>query len=67
MNTVVIIDHGQGIRTVYGNLDRASVRKGDRVTAGQPIGSSGESLSGAFVHFEVWRGAERLDPSFIVR
>lgn len=67
MNTVVIIDHGNGVRTVYGNLDKASVRAGSRVSAGQTIGTSGETLSGAFVHFELWRGAERLDPTFVVR
>jgi len=67
MNTVVIIDHGNGLRTVYGNLDRASVQKGKKVRTGQTIGTSGESLSGACVHFELWRGSERLDPTFVVR
>ncbi len=67
MNTVVIIDHGGGIRTVYGNLDRAHVRTGDSIRSGQTIGISGESLSGAAVHFELWRGSERLDPTFVVR
>lgn len=67
MNNVVIIEHTDGLRTVYGNLDRALVRVGEHVTAGQTVGTSGETLSGAYVHFELWRGAERLDPTFVVR
>lgn len=67
MNTVIIIEHRNGIRTVYGNVERASVREGQRVEAGETIGTSGETLGGAFVHFELWRGAERLDPTFVVR
>ncbi|MCS7302776.1 MAG: peptidoglycan DD-metalloendopeptidase family protein [Candidatus Kapabacteria bacterium] len=67
MNTVVIIEHSNSVRTVYGNLEHAAVRSGMQVSAGQPIGTSGESLSGAFVHFELWRGKERLDPTFVLR
>jgi murein DD-endopeptidase MepM/ murein hydrolase activator NlpD len=67
MNTVVIVEHSDGIRTVYGNLERATVRQGQRVGAGESLGSSGETLSGAFVHFELWRGVERLNPTTIVR
>lgn len=67
MNTVIIIEHRNGIRTVYGNVERASVREGQRVERGETIGTSGETLSGAFVHFELWRGAERLDPTGVVR
>ncbi|MCX7930150.1 MAG: peptidoglycan DD-metalloendopeptidase family protein [Chlorobi bacterium] len=67
MNSVVIIDHGNGMRTVYGNLDRVNVHSGNRVNAGQTIGTSGETLSGAFVHFELWQGVKRLDPTFLLR
>ncbi len=67
MNTVVIVEHSGGIRTVYGNLERATVRQGQRVGAGETLGSSGETLSGAFVHFELWRGVERLNPTMVVR
>jgi murein DD-endopeptidase MepM/ murein hydrolase activator NlpD len=67
MNIVVIVEHRDGIRTVYGNVERAYVREGQHVDGGETIGTSGETLSGAFVHFELWHGAVRLDPTVIVR
>lgn len=67
MNIVVIVEHRDGIRTVYGNLERVFVREGQRVDGGETIGTSGETLSGAFVHFELWRGVERLDPTVVLR
>lgn len=40
----VVIDHGNGYRTVYSNLDgKASVKKGDTVKKGQKIGTVGNS------------------------
>lgn len=66
MNTVVIVEHNDGLRTVYGNLDRANVRVGERVAAGQTLGSSGETINGAYLHYELWRGAERLDPTVVI-
>ena len=51
-------------------LQPASVRRGDRVAAGQPIGRVGESgnASGCHLHFELWTapgrfaGGEAFDP-----
>ncbi|MFN5310791.1 MAG: murein hydrolase activator EnvC family protein, partial [Candidatus Kapaibacterium sp.] len=43
-NTVIIVEHSQGIRTVYGNLFRTYVRKGDNVQKGQPLGITGETI-----------------------
>lgn len=67
MNNVVIIEHEGGVRTVYANLDRVMVRRGEKVSSAATIGTSGETLSGAFVHFELWRGRERIDPTFVIR
>jgi hypothetical protein len=39
----VVIDHGQGIVSVLLHLSRVDVRVGEAVTAGAPIGLSGES------------------------
>lgn len=60
--SLVIIDHGNGIRTVYANLSSVAVGKGAKVKAGTPLGASGENIDGASVHFEVWHGKARQDP-----
>ncbi|MDT8448183.1 MAG: peptidoglycan DD-metalloendopeptidase family protein [bacterium] len=52
---VLIINHGRGIKTLYGHNKRNLVRQGQRVRQGQKIailGSSGRS-TGPHLHFEV--------------
>lgn len=56
--TIVIVQHRDRYRTVYGNLSTATVKRGQAVTAGQRLGSA----AGPGVHFEVWRGRSRLNP-----
>lgn len=65
--SVVIVDHGNGMRTVYANLAGVSVKQGAAVRTGSPIGTSGESVDGAFMHFEVWKGRERTNPATYLR
>jgi murein DD-endopeptidase MepM/ murein hydrolase activator NlpD len=59
---LVIVAHEGGYRTVYAHLSDIDVEEGDRVSAGQSLGKSGEGLNGPMVHFEVWKGRETLDP-----
>ena len=56
----IIITHG-GYRTVYSNLDRLEVVKGDNVERGTQIGIAWTGTKGTTVHFEVWKvaGSER--------
>ncbi|TBN41269.1 LysM peptidoglycan-binding domain-containing protein [Paracoccus subflavus] len=56
---IAVIRHDGGLMTVYAALASLDVAKGDVVDAGQAIGKAG---SGGFVHFEVRRGLESLDP-----
>lgn len=57
----VIIDHGNGLRTMYCNLDQnVKVKKGDTVKKGQVIGVVGDtavreavSIEGSHLHFVV--------------
>jgi septal ring factor EnvC (AmiA/AmiB activator) len=61
--SLVIVDHGNGVRTVYANLATVSVGKGAKVGAGSTLGTSGENIDGALVHFEVWNGKSRQNPA----
>jgi len=65
--TLVIMNHGNGLRSVYANLSSVSVRKGDRVKRGASIGRTGESVEGEFLHFELWSGSSRLNPRSYLR
>lgn len=59
-----VIDHGDGISTLYGHCRDVYVHTGDTVTAGQTIaecGSTGTS-TGAHVHFEVRVNGTKVDP-----
>jgi murein hydrolase activator len=61
---MVILDHGRGDLSVSGYLDEVQVAAGDRVTAGQPIGSVGEtgSASGPGLYFEIRHDGKAVDP-----
>ena len=61
---LVIIEHGPGFYTLYGNLSRLDLNQGDRVTTGQALGLAGEtgSLRGAKLYFEIRKNGEAQDP-----
>jgi len=61
---MVEVDHGYGIRTVYGHNSRNLVNVGDRVTRGTTIafvGSTGKSTA-PHLHFEVRENGVPVDP-----
>jgi len=61
----VLIDHGNGTRTLYGHLQSALVAPGDTVQAGQEIGLSGSTgnSSGPHLHFGVENNGRWVDPA----
>lgn len=63
----VIIDHGAGWRTVYGQLVRFSVAAGDCVAANAEIGAVGSTglSTGPHLHFEVRLGDNPVDPMLV--
>ena len=56
--------HGGELLTVYGRVDKVTVKKGDYVKSGQKIGVVSDAAAPAEprMHFEVRRGATVLDP-----
>ncbi|WP_390590842.1 M23/M56 family metallopeptidase [Simiduia litorea] len=61
---IIIIEHANGLRSLYSHLDSRAVAVGDSVLAGQPIGTVGETgkVTGPHLHFEILDGDNRLDP-----
>ena len=62
---MVEIDHGMGIRTRYGHLNKVMVRRGQEIEFRHKIGllgSTGRS-TGNHVHYEVRIDNEAVDPS----
>lgn len=62
--TVVMVDHGNRLLTVYAHLSRSIVKLEERVTRGQTIGYVGSSgrASGTHLHFEVRYKGVSVDP-----
>jgi murein DD-endopeptidase MepM/ murein hydrolase activator NlpD len=60
----VIIDHGNGYRTLYWHLDRVDAQIGQHVARGQPIGMIGSSgcAFGPHLHFGVQYLGRSTDP-----
>jgi septal ring factor EnvC (AmiA/AmiB activator) len=65
--SVVIVDHHNGYRSVYANLSSVRVRKGQALQSQAVVGSSGESFDGEFVHLQIWRNKERINPLPVLR
>ncbi|MDQ2670807.1 MAG: M23 family metallopeptidase [Gemmatimonadota bacterium] len=65
----VLLEHRNGIRSMYGHLSRVLVAAGDTVAAGRVIGLSGNSgrSTAPHLHFEIRRGDRRVDPMSMVR
>lgn len=61
---VVMVFHGYGISTLYGHLDSANVRAGQKIKRGEVIASVGNSgrSTGAHLHYEVIVHGVPVDP-----
>lgn len=60
----VMIDHGNGYKTLYGHMSSIAVTNGQTVSAGDTVGYVGSTgvSTGPHCHFEVWSGGSRIDP-----
>lgn len=65
---VVLLDHGEGLQTLYAHHERNLVEVGDTVRRGQPIAIVGRTgnATGDHLHFEVrWNGGT-VDPRTVL-
>ncbi len=68
----IIINHGNGIKTLYAHHSKLLVSVGESVTAGQTIGLMGNTgnvrgVTGIHLHFEVLRNGARVNPLLYVK
>lgn len=66
---VVLVDHGDGLQTLYAHCERLDVREGATVRAGQRVGTVGDTgrATGPHLHFEVRVDGEAVDPDGALR
>lgn len=64
----VLIDHENGLSTLYGHLSERLVKVGEQVYPGDIVGLAGNTgkSSGAHLHFEIRYGEINIDPETIV-
>ena len=60
--SIVVVKHSDGLLTVYTNIEGLAVEKGDTVSRGETIGKIRASEP-SFLHFEVRRGLQSVDPT----
>ena len=64
----VIVDHGNGVQTLYGHMDDRTVSVGERVKKGQMVGRMGNTgrvfgPTGVHLHFELRINGRKVNPN----
>ena len=61
---IVIIDHGNDVKTIYANCNTLFVESGDYAEAGEVIAKTGQSGGSTIpgLYFEVLESGEQIDP-----
>ncbi len=66
---VVVIEHGDGLLSVYKHNATLTKEQGDIVKAGEVIaisGNTGELTTGPHLHFELWSNGYPIDPTTFI-
>jgi murein DD-endopeptidase MepM/ murein hydrolase activator NlpD len=61
---LIVIDHGNGMRSWYAHLSRIEVIPGQEIRRGQVVGASGATgkVTSPHLHFEIRMGGTPVNP-----
>lgn len=64
----IVVDHGNGIETKYGHLEKAVVKEGQLIDRYQVLGYMGRTgrTTGIHLHYEVWMNENATNPLYYI-
>ena len=66
LGNIIVIEHADGVKTIYSAVDDIQVKTGDRVVQGQKLATAGRSMlneeAGIHTHFEIRKNDVPVNP-----
>lgn len=64
----IVLEHGNGVRTVYCHCSTLLAEKGANLKSGEVIAAVGATgqTTGPHLHFEIWLGTTRCNPAWVL-